>query len=69
MKLSMELLEALQECIAIINRLLGLLDEDREDMSGCISGEILEEYLLGTADAREITVSLLESLREILANQ
>ena len=57
MKLSVELLEALQDCVTVINRLLGLLDEDREDMPNCISGEILEEYLRGIAEAHEIAVS------------
>ena len=37
-------------------------------MPGCINGEILEEYLRGTEGVQEILVSMLESLRMILAD-
>lgn len=67
-RLSVELLEALQDCIATIQKLSNLLREDRDDMSGCVNGEILKEYLRGTDGAQEVLSSLLESLRAILAD-
>lgn len=66
-RLSVELLEALQDCIVTIQKLSNLLREDREDMPGCVNGEILNEYLRGTDGAQEILSSLLESLQAILA--
>lgn len=68
MRLSVELLKALQDCIMTIQKLSNLLQEDREDMPDCISGEILTEYLRGTKGAQEIISSLMESLQEILAD-
>lgn len=67
-RLSVELLRALEDCIETISKLKNLLDEDRENMPGCINGEILEEYLRGTEGVQEILVSMLESLRMILAD-
>lgn len=67
-KLSVELLEALQDCIATIQKLSNLLREDRDDMSGCVNGEILKEYLRGTDGAQKVLSSLLESLWAILAD-
>lgn len=67
--MGIEWLEAMQDCIATIQKLMDLLEEDREDMPSCVNGEILREYLRGTAGAQEITVSLLERLRAILAAQ
>lgn len=65
--MSVELLESLQDCIATIQKLSNLLREDREDMPGCVNGEILAEYLRGTDRAQEILSSMLVSLRAILA--
>lgn len=67
MELSVELLKALQDCIATIQKLSNLMQEDREDITGCINGEILKEYLRGTDRAQEMVASLLENLRAILA--
>lgn len=67
-RLSVELLRALEDCIETISKLKNLLDEDRENMPGCINGEILDEYLRGTEGVQEILVSMLESLRVILAD-
>lgn len=67
-RLSVELLRALEDCIETISKLKNLLDEDRENMPGCINGEILEEYLRGTEGVQEILVSMMESLRVILAD-
>ena len=64
--MSVELLEALQECITAIQKLSDLMREDREDIPGCISGEILAEYLRGTDRVQEILSLLLESLQAIL---
>lgn len=64
--MSVELLEALQECITVIQKLSDLMREDREDIPGCISGEILTEYLRGTDRVQEILSLLLESLQAIL---
>lgn len=66
-RLSVELLEALQDCVATIQKLSNLLREDREDMPGCVNGEILNEYLRGTDGAKEILSSLLANLQAILA--
>lgn len=65
--MSVELLKALQDCITTIQKLSNLLQEDREDIPGCINGEVLKEYLRGTDLAHEMLVSLLESLQAILA--
>lgn len=62
------MLRALEDCIETISKLKNLLDEDRENMPGCINGEILDEYLRGTEGVQEILVSMLESLRVILAD-
>lgn len=60
----MELQEILQDCTAAANRLLDLLDRDRQDISGCINGEILAEYQRGADKAlrtvNEIKANLLE---------
>lgn len=37
-------------------------------MPNCINGEILAEYLRGTEGVQEILVSMMESLRAILAD-
>lgn len=50
----MELQEILQDCAAVTNKLLDLLDQDRQDISGCINGEILAEYQRGADQALRI---------------
>jgi len=60
-------MEALQDCIATLQRLTDLLQEDREDMPLCINGDILAEYLRGMDGAQEIVVSLLAGLQTLLA--
>ena len=67
MTLSIELLEALQDCIATIQKLSNQVRADREDMPGCVNGEILKEYLRGTDGVQEILSSLLASIQAILA--
>jgi len=65
--LSVELLEALEECILTLQKLSDLLREDREDIPECVNGEILKEYLRGADAAHEMISSMLESIQEILA--
>lgn len=66
--LSVELLEALQNCIATIQKLSNQVQADREDMPSCVNGEILEEYLRGTDGVQEVLSSLMASLQAILAS-
>lgn len=66
--LSVELLQALQDCITTIQKLSNQIRMDREDMPGCVNGEILKEYLRGTDGAQEILSSLLANLQAILAS-
>ena len=68
-RLSVELLKALEDCINTISKLKNLLDEDRDNMPDCINGEILKEYLRGTEGVQEILVSMMESLHAILADR
>jgi len=68
-RLSLELLEDLRNCIDTILKLEELLKEDREDMPNCINGEVLVEYLRGLEEAQETVASLLASLRTILADE
>ena len=49
--MGLELQRALQDCMAAAERLAGLLEEDRQDMPGCVGGEILLEYQRGTERA------------------
>jgi len=67
-RLSVELLRALEDCIDTISKLQNLLEEDRENMPDCINGDILREYLRGTDGVQEILVSLTDHLRLILAD-
>ena len=67
-RLSVELLKALEDCINTISKLKNLLDEDRDNMPDCINGEILKEYLRGTEGVQEFLVSMMESLHAILAD-
>lgn len=67
-RLSVELLRALEDCIDTIRKLQDLLEEDRENMPDCINGDILKEYLRGTDGVQETLVSLMNSLRLILAD-
>ena len=67
-RLSVELLKALEDCINTISKLKNLLDEDRDNMPDCINGEILKEYLRGPEGVQEILVSMMESLHAILAD-
>ena len=67
--LSVELLQALRDCMDTLLQLDRLLEEDRTNMPECISGEILREYLRGVDRAREITASLLADLRGIAAGE
>ena len=50
-ELDLELLRMLRECAATADRLLELLERDREDMSGCVNGELLAEYQRGAGEA------------------
>ena len=61
--MDLELLKTLQECEATAGRLLELLERDREDMPGCVSGELLAEYLRGTDGAIHITRAIREEVR------
>lgn len=53
-----ELLRELQESIDTVKRLSTMLQEDREDMSGCVNGEVLAAYLRA-ADAAEREIKTL----------
>lgn len=64
--MNLELLEALQECETIASRLLELLERDREDMQGCVSGELLAECQRGTDEAARITRSIRADVRRLL---
>jgi len=61
-----ELLNLLQECTAVVNKLLSLLDDDQEDMPYCVNGEILDAYNRGTEEAAQVACSIREELRQLL---
>lgn len=45
--MDLELLAVLEDCAAMADRLLNLLDQDTQDMPNCVNGEILAEYQRG----------------------
>lgn len=53
-----ELIKKLQESIDLAKRLSKMLREDREDMAGCVNGEVLAAYRKA-ADAAEREIKLL----------
>ena len=65
--MGLELQRALQDCMAAAERLAGLLEEDRQDMPGCVGGEILLEYQRGTERALRTVQELRSSLYKLLA--
>jgi len=67
--LDLELLKTLRDCIAITGRLLDLLEQDQEDLPGCISGELLAECQRGTANARRVTREIREGLFELIPSE
>ena len=60
-----QLLKTLQECAALTNKLLELLEQDREGIRGCISGDLLAEYLRGTDEAEKTTRSIRSEVRDL----
>lgn len=60
-----QLLKTLQECAALTNKLLDLLEQDREGIRGCIGGELLEEYLRGTDEAEKMTRAIRSEVRNL----
>ena len=60
-----QLSKMLQECAVLTNKLLELLDQDREEIRGCISGELLAEYLRGTDEAEKTTRSIHSEVRNL----
>lgn len=66
--MSLEFLEAVRECAVTLEKLLAAIDEDREDIPGCINGDVLEEYLRGLNGAQETATSLLAGLLALLAS-
>lgn len=63
------MLEALEDCLKTVNRLEDLIKKDREDMPGCINGEVLEAYLQGLDAVQDTVDSLQTGLRKILAGE
>lgn len=62
-----ELQKVLQDCIAAAERLSDLLEEDRQDMPGCVNGEILLEYQRGMEQAMRMVQELRVSLYRLQA--
>lgn len=60
MHLNPELLREVQESVDTVKRLSAMLQEDCEDMSGCVNGEILTAYL-GAANAVEQEIKKLRN--------
>ncbi|MCX4372510.1 MAG: hypothetical protein OSJ58_11925 [Dysosmobacter sp.] len=60
-----QLLKTLQECVSLTNRLLELLEQDREGIRDCVSGELLAEYLRGTEEARNMARSIRSEVRNL----
>lgn len=60
-----ELLRALLECEATAGRLLELLEQDREDMPGCVSGELLAKCQQGTDEAIRAARAIREEARRL----
>lgn len=57
-----ELLKILQESSVLTEKLLILLEEDKEDMCRCIHGSILTEYLKATEETAREIVKIKNSL-------
>ena len=53
--------------MAAAERLTRLLEEDKQDMPGCINGEILLEYQRGTEQALRVVQDLHVSLHRLQA--
>ncbi len=57
--------ELLRDSKAEMRQLLQLLEEDREVLSQCVSGELLEACLTGTHRAAQTARGLLAQSREL----
>ena len=64
-----ELIRELQAGIATAERLRKMLQEDREDMCGCINGELLAAYLNATDAAEQQIKRLRQQLVDLQALQ
>lgn len=58
----MEPIRTLDECIALADRLMMQLEQDRAGIQSCIRGDLLTEYLSGAEKAAELVRSIKSTL-------
>jgi hypothetical protein len=66
--LNPELLKILEDTLANTNKLLSLMETDRDDMHNCINGEILTKYQQGSDEIIK-TVKEIKSTLIILQDK
>lgn len=67
--MNLGLMKELQEAIVTAERLGKMLQKDREDMGGCINGEILAAYLSAADAAEQEIKTLRQQLVDLQARQ
>ena len=56
------MIQTLEECIALADRLTVLMEQDNAEIRNCIQGDLLTEYLKGSEKAAEMVRSLRNTL-------
>ena len=63
--MNVDLSHALQSCIDTLDELLRMTDQDRDRLSRCLSGDLLDEYLDGMDNAEDHLRELREQIRAL----
>ncbi len=52
----------MDKSLEVIDKLLSMMDEDMDDMSVCIRGELIDEYLAAVGQAKELLYRIRDNL-------
>ena len=64
-----EILLELSECIALCRKLDALLEEDKEEMAHCISGEVYDEYVITIRETKKVVSKFKNRLSSLYDEQ